>query len=480
MLLVILIDILVLAALVYVKSRRGFEATLPLAAFFLITFPEESKISLFGLFDVTTQRFVTLLLISLSFGSRNQPGTLARHMPLSLWIGAIAFWWTLATLNSIAFVDSLKALFSLILDYFAIYVLYVRHLSKVQTLRSIFFAVACGLIVCSVFGTIEAYGNWSVVSMFPAESHRFGSSGGLYLDDARGLRVQSTFGHPILFGSALAMGIPMTLYLLATSKSRMQSRILWIGLLFMFTSIFKTSSRGPWLALAGSLVPFLFFGRRQIRKYIVIISILAVTVVIIRPGVWKTIWDDYVSTVDNHSSQGESYVYRYELYRLVIDKLDESPAHAIWGYGPQSFPYLHLSGTINGRGMEFVSCDSSIAALLVETGYMGLALMGTMFLYVLIFTIRTASRSSHANGQLCILFFVNLLAFYFEMTNVAILGWGQQTVLLWVIIAMIMSYPRLLRHSQRESSSDVSDTEEVALVFEPLAGQRNSARLSLP
>lgn len=443
MILVIFIDLIVLASLIFVSMRKGLEDALPMAACFLIFFPEEAKLQT-GLFDITTQRFITIVLLLLSMQQKGSALGPIRKMPLKGGIIAIALWWTVSTLFSISFMDSLKALLSLLLDYLAIYYLFAKHITSVNTIRRIMYGVVGGLILCSFFGALEAYANWSIISIFPTESHRFGSSGALYVDDARGLRVQSTFGHPILFGSALAMGIPLALYLIANTKTARRKTFLWIGLLLMFLSIFKASSRGPWIALVLSLVPFLFFGQRQTRKYILVICMLTVGVLIGMSGVRETLWNDYLATVDDHSSQGESYQYRYVLYRLVEDKLDESPDRALWGYGPQSFPFLHLTGFINGRGMNFVSCDSSLAALLVETGYVGFALMCLFLAYVLYAALRTAIRIGSPNNQICMLFVVNLAAFYFEMTNVAILGWGQQSIYLWSVIAMTMIFPTLV------------------------------------
>ena len=466
MILVIVLDILAVLALLYVCARKGFEQTLPLAAFLLIVFPEESKVPIMGLFDVTTQRLVTLVLLSLALAVGSRGDSPPRRAPLKLWIIAIVLWWAVATLNSIAFTDSLKALLSLLLDYLVIYFIFVKYVSSVATLRRILFGVVSGLVVCSVFGVIEAYGNWSVIALFPTEIHRFAASGSLYVDDARGIRIQSTFGHPILFGSALAMGIPMALYLLANETRRARKVFLWIGLLLMFASIFKTSSRGPWIALGLSICPFVFLGQKKMRKYILTICFLAGLVLVVRPGVWETIWNDYISTVDEHSSQGQSYQYRYELYSLVMQKLDESPGRAIWGYGPQSFPYLHLSGTIDGRGMAFVSCDSSIAALLAETGYVGLAGMGLFLSYILLTAFRGYKQLPFPRNQVCLLIFANLSAFYFEMTNVAILGWGQQTILLWVLIAMTVIYPALPEETEQvifqDSASEWGQDDEVS------------------
>ena len=448
MLLVLLIDLIALVLLVRRSAGRGVENALPTAAFFLILLPEEAKVPIAGLFDITSQRFVTLVLLGLVLTQKKAAGRSYLPMPIQGTVIAISLWWALSASASVALTESLKALLALLLDYLTIYYIFATNISSLQTIRRVLVGSVAGLFVSSVFGVIEAYGGWSVVSLFPTEIHRFGASGGLYLDDARGIRIQSTFGHPILFGSALALGIPITLYLLSNVKKKTERLWLWSGLLLMFVCIFKTSSRGPWLALGSSLMLFLVFGSKQLKKYVAVIVLLAITAVIVRPGVGQTLLDDYLSTVDDHSSQGQSYQYRYALYELVMQKLALDPARMVWGYGQQSFPYLHLSGTIDGRGMEFVSCDSSIAALLVETGYAGLLLMGSFLLYVLFIAGWTYKSLKQPYDQLPLLFFANLSAFYFEMTNVAILGWGQQTIMLWMTMALTLIYPRLVSQQQ--------------------------------
>jgi O-antigen ligase len=355
----------------------------------------------------------------------------------------VGLWWTIATADSINFMASFKALLSLFLDYFTVYVIFAKRISNEKTLGKLVGGAVDGLIVLCVFGMLEAYKQWSVVSLFPTMFHRFGESGTLYVDDARGLRIQSTFGHPILFGSALAMGIPMLLHLLTGAQSRGRRLWLWFGLMLMFICIFKTSSRGPWIALLASLLLCFLFGQSRMRKYLMTLVAIATIAMVIRPGVWETIQNDYGATVDDHSSQGESYIYRFELYRLVMQRVGEDPTRLLWGYGPQSFTDLHLVGSINGRFMRFVSCDSSFAALLAETGYVGLASMTLLLFYPLLFAFRTYRRMEGANQQLCLVLVTAMITFLFQMTNVAILGWGQQTILLWIVVAMTMTFPAI-------------------------------------
>lgn len=445
MILVLILDFIVVVTLLSVAMRKDFNATLPVAAFFLVIFPEESKFSIGGLFDITTQRVVVLTLFFLLLVVAKRRGGSPEKLPLRGWIVLLIVWWTLSTLNSIAFADSAKSLLALMLDYIAVYVIFAKYVPDVETVKKVLFGMASGVIVCSVFGVIEAYGHWSVISLFPVEIHRFGVSGDLYEDMARGLRVQSTFGHPILFGTALALAIPMTLYLISLAHRGRRRTFLWVGILLMFTCIFKTSSRGPWMALAASLALLLFFGRGKIKKYMAVITLLTLTVLVLRPGVWETIWNDYVATVNPTSYQGQSYQYRYELYSLVSERLDQSFDRMLVGFGPQSFPKLHLTGTINGRTMSFASCDSAFAELWAETGYIGVLIVCLMLAVVIFRTVRSARSLPSPDNRLCLLFFVNLTAFCFEMTNAEIFGWGQQTIMFWIVIALTSIYPTLVR-----------------------------------
>jgi hypothetical protein len=104
--------------------------------------------------------------------------------------------------------------------------------------------------------------------------------------------------------------------------------------------------------------------------------------------------------------------------------------------------------------MRFVSCDSSFAALLAETGYVGLASMSLLLFYPLLFAFRTCRRMEGANQQLCLVLVTSLMTFLFQMTNVAILGWGQQTILFWIVIAMTMTFPAICAREIEQNGSE--------------------------
>jgi hypothetical protein len=70
MVLVILIDVVLLAGLVYLTVTKGLEGALPFFVFVTILVPGESAIPLPGLFGLTAQRFAVgvLILLYVVFG----------------------------------------------------------------------------------------------------------------------------------------------------------------------------------------------------------------------------------------------------------------------------------------------------------------------------------------------------------------------------------------------------------------------------
>jgi hypothetical protein len=459
--LVITLDLLVIASLCVSVFRRGFEETLPLAAFLVVLFPSESQIPIPGLFELTTQRIIVVVLLCLYLSSRKKksPADLSSNkLPLRFLILAQIAWMTVATLNSFVFTVSLKTLLSQLLDYYLAFYIFGKSISSVKTVNKILTGIVAAMFICSVFGVIEARQGWSILSIFPAPTHPFGTDlGG---ENYRGVRIQSTFSHPILYGAALAMAIPMALYLISLAKTTKQKVFLWGAVLLMFMNIYKTGSRGPWLAAVMSLVLLVVLGRGLMRRYVIVIVLLAATTLIVRPGVWDTISSLYGATLDPESPQGESYQWRYALYDLAFQHLNHDLGRAVWGYGPESFSYLGWQGVFDvgefkGKTVTFTSCDSSIAQLMIETGYVGLLIVALMLLTVGIITLRNCFRLPKPANNLCVVLFANICAFCFMMTNVAIWGWGQQTYMLWVIVAIAMIYPRLIR---AETISDGKQT----------------------
>jgi hypothetical protein len=442
MTLVLAIDAVVTLLILGCAYRKGLERTLPLIAFLLMLFPYESQITLTGFFDLTTQRLIVVLTFVLYLFSSEIKEK--RKLPLKYTILFLMAWMLIASANSVVVVTSVKAVLSQFIDFFLIYYIFAKSISKTETVRKIMYGFVSSVTVLSVFGIPEIYSEsgWTVMNWFPSVYHRFEDLAGSAGD--RGERVQTTFGHPILYGAALAMAIPMALYLISISKTLWQKVFLWTATALMFFNLYKTTSRGPWMAAALSMTVVLLSGGKQMRRYVLAIGVLAVIILIARPGIWLTISNLASLTMSNDSIQGASYQWRYALYDLAFLHLNHDFWRALWGYGPESFYFLGWQAYFLGSLVTFRSCDSSFAALMIETGYVGFLLAISVFVFAALKALRYSLKIPQPANLPCVVLFVNLCAFIFQMTNVEILGWGQQTYMAWIVVAMAMIYPSLL------------------------------------
>jgi hypothetical protein len=211
----------------------------------------------------------------------------------------------------------------------------------------------------------------------------------------------------------------------------------------MFLNLYKTSSRGPWIAAIIGLALSLLFGNRSMRLGVLLICLSAVTILVTRPGVWTTITNLYRETINPDTAQGESYQWRWALYSIAFERLNNDIGRALVGFGPESFFYLRWHGTFGGRTVIFESCDSSIAALMIETGYVGMILTVLLPIRALSLAHKHLTNLRASSDPLPKVIGISIIVFSFMMTNVLIFGWGQQSFLFWILLSMIAIYPQL-------------------------------------
>lgn len=440
--LILLIDLIAVIGLFKIARSSGVEAALPFATFMIVLVPIESSISL-GLFELTTQRLIiaVLVVLYLCWGRHETWPREGLPLPLKVLILIHVSWCALSTVNSVVPLMSVKKAISVIVEYYALYFIYWRMLSKTETIQKILFAIVCALVICSAFGAFEAYGADNVLSYFPRAGHHFDMNA----ETDREIRVQSTYDHPILFGAALAMGITIALYLISITRRSWKLVFLWVGLMLMFLNIYKTSSRGPWLDVILALLLFLVLSRGGLRKYVLIIGLLSVAAMVIRPGIWATVKGIYDNSFDMNTSTGTSYQYRYALQNAVRSKLLQSPGRAMWGYGLESFYDLQLEADFLGKPHLFLSCDSSWSELMIETGFVGLAIIIMVLVKPLWHAFGDYRRLPRMEKDVSLLLGVNLIVFYFQMYSVGMYSWGQNGYTLWILIAMTFAYSRCRR-----------------------------------
>jgi len=355
MLFVCLIDLIVSISIIWIASRRSLEGALPCAAFAFTLLPPDAQLSL-GFFQLTPQRVVILTLVVLYWVLPKRGGSNSTTRLALRGLIVLNILWSLVSIgNSIVPVMSIKKLLSQGMEYYLVYVVCSKTITQVRTIHKMLIAMVAAVVVCSLFGAVEVYGGWSVMQMLPSVQHVFGTSGGIAVDTERGVRVSSTFEHPILFGAALAMAITMAVYLQTIAKSRAQRLCLWTAVCLMFVNIYKTGSRGPWLALGMGLVIMFVLGQYRMRRTVLLFAFLITVALVLRPGVADSVLGIYRNSLDPNTAEYSSYQYRYALTHAAVDLLAKNPSRAVWGYGLESFYSLHLKGDFGGQMNEFLS-----------------------------------------------------------------------------------------------------------------------------
>lgn len=464
MLLILILDAAIISVLLYIAVTKSLEAALPFATFCCVLLPATARLDI-GAFELSMQRVVVMVLLGL-FLTRSQQDkcdSLIKPPPL-LWIMvAQVLWCVISTANSVVPLMSVKKLLAEVAEYYLLYHIYVKTITSIRTIHRILFAMVGAVFVCSLFGAVEAYTSWSVLSLFPSngESRIAQLLGVTFGPDGR---VASTFPHAILFGAALVIAITVALYLTSVAESRGSKYLLSIAILLMFLNLYKTVSRGPWFGLVLAFILLLTLGPRQIKKYQAAIIALCLAVLIIRPGVWDTIRNLYSETFDYSSFdtsavRGLSFDYRFALKHVAEQALDKDFSRALWGYGMESFSYLGLKGNLAGHEYPFLSCDSTWIEFMVETGYIGLVLIALLLLAPAWMAWRTYRRARGPDRYLIITLFICMIAYYFMMLSVDMYAWGQEGYMLWILIALSVVCGELnelkqsgLRHCELDNS----------------------------
>jgi hypothetical protein len=448
MFIILFIDLAVVVSLV-VASRKRLEDALPLFCFYLVLMPHESRVVVPGLFDLSTERvaMLTVLVIFLTRHKRMNSDPIPMKHLMYLHIGFLLC----STFYSLSVVTSVKQLIGQMVEYYLLYYMLLRAISDVRTVYKIVYFMMIAMGLCCIFGLFEAYASWSILQIFPSDLWTtYRRNDPLYIEAGRGLRVRSTFPHPILFGDALAMSIPLALYLLSMWKNRLQRFALWAVLLLMFWGIYRTSSRGPWIVVGVSCVLLFLLVENRTRKYLTVMAVLTLIVLVARPGIRQTILDLYQSTQDASSPIGSSYDYRHALMDAIRNAVSKEPGRAIFGYGLGTFRELGLEISFMNRVQRWFTCDNNWAAFLYETGYGGLLIVGTLLFKPLLMTLRSYQRLPRPERYFSGVLFISLTSFCFSLWSVAGYSWGQQAFIAWILISLSVVYPRLVRRDRHK------------------------------
>ena len=451
---IVIIGLVVLT--VQILFRRDFDKGVAAAVFFLILLPNEVQIEMPGALPELTGHRMVLLMLLANMLPRLQRISLTPVSRLLFLLGLIAVCRLFSLATAIDSAASLKVLFSFIIETGLYFVLIAGALNQRRTIEFVAWSSLLALVLIAGIGTIEKYTGRNLAAMIVP--------GMIYSP----IEVTATFRHRILFGYAMAMGLPLALALRGTPEDGRWKRWLpRIGMLLLPAACYFGNSRGPWVGCAMAGVAMGILGGRPMRRKLMWLGILAVFVLAVRPGTYDTIVSLWHQSFDKSTIKGRSTDYRLVLWKIAYDELTKSPDTALFGYGGHSTETLDVSKYFDrgagglADGLGYTSWDSQYASNFMQYGFLGFGLEVILYLSVLGMLVKTWRQSNEEDREFAAALGVTALVFFWAMATVAIFN-QQLYYLFWTVVAIAGRFhsvtapaglhPELDEESQMEAS----------------------------
>ena len=375
--------------------------------------------------NITIHRFI--LGIMLVFWLKNS--SISKPLGNVPCLGIIMAWLFSTTLSlfvTVDFVFSLKIFLSLTIEGFLFFYIVSSSLrNKNEGIRLLKYA-ASAMVLVALVAIVERQFGLNPVDLFVPHYERLEK----YDRD-----VLSTYPHRILFGAAMGMALPLYFAFI-----ELQKRKKWLpalAVILVLLAGYYSFSRGPWLGMGLALFLLTLFAPLHIKRFLVFALVCVALAIPFNPGVRQTIKDKVTDTLDTDSFKGETYQYRWELWRIAFREVVKSPKRFLFGYGPGSGEILIFETELSYSGdvRDVWSWDNHYACQLLETGFTGLALLVLLHLWILkrLMAIRSRLDQRDAFVVLCVI--VSVLVYYFTHTNVKIFA-PQLNFLFWSLFAV--------------------------------------------
>jgi O-antigen ligase len=379
-----------------------------------------------GLANATIHRITLVLLL---VGWMRQPALQGaiRQVPLRR---LFTFWLAVGSLSLVGAVDpmlSLRRYLSFILEVYVLYLLLSMSIRTAAQAIGVVRSVFLGLTLVAAIAIVERNTGFNPLAWMNSAAVALVSD----------TDVVSTMDHRILMGAGMAMGWPLGLGLLRFETGAPRRRaLLWVAIAMLIASCYWSTSRGPWLAsvIAGAGLVALLPGKS--RGPLLLVAALTAGVLVAMPGVRETLTMRTENTFAVDTLKHNTFMYRLELWKIAFAAISTSPWRFLFGKGPGAAGDSDLDWTLSYSGSDLAvwSWDNHYAALLYDTGILGLLSFMLLLSAVLVGLLRLRSQVDGLRKDLLSCIAVSSLAFIFIMSNVFIFA-PQLNYIFWSLAA---------------------------------------------
>ena len=239
-------------------------------------------------------------------------------------------------------------------------------------------------------------------------------------------RMDSLFGHPIIYGSILIFGFWMTLYLFKSTLLRIVFNI------YIVMGLLSTRSRSAWIALALMVVVFLIksssdkLNKKKIYFLIFYIAVgIAFTFTPQFESIYESIFSRFSGTMESASATQRLGSYAYIFLRLISG----NPIHIFFGYGEGAANNVMEMTTITLT--SFATTDCQYLTILYNYGLIGLLMIISFGIKLIKSYFKTVCDKEQEMLILCILGGGYITAIFYD-----IYGWLSISTLLMLFVGI--------------------------------------------
>jgi putative inorganic carbon (HCO3(-)) transporter len=280
----------------------------------------------------------------------------------------------------------LLILFNSIFVYFIAY--YFISGKKLEDIvwKVLFFAS----FLSSVYGIFQFFG---MEIIWPTNVNPFGN------------RCVATFGNPNFLSSFLVLLIPLGIYKITHSGSKLFDRYFYlISTIFMIFALVCTMTRSSWVGFIVSLT--VYFGmfliykakdRKKVFKKFFIAGLILISILAISPF-GKSLKSRLVETF-TFTQQNKSIYQRLLIWHSSKDMFMDNKIIGVgWGMFESNFPfyqskYLTIKDYVEYR-THANNCHNEILEILTQVGIVGFLAYFLFYLFLFVYLFKTINRDS--------------------------------------------------------------------------------------
>jgi O-Antigen ligase len=260
------------------------------------------------------------------------------------------------------------------------------------------------------------------------------------------LRAQGIFPHPLVYGAALAVMLPVAIVRGLTTTGR-RRLLAGVACCFIALGILAGSERGPWAGALVAVVILMLFLHGKRRLAIVGVVTLAAVALALSPEGGKV--GTLVSGVFNPRGSGETAGYTVEYREKLLAASTAFAESHPFGTGPGLAHELDFLAIVGGNRTNLAeSIDNAYAKYAVEIGPVGLALFLLWLGSVLLAAWRARRHPDDELASLATAILAGEVAMLVTSTTVATFSWAQLAAIFWILVGITMAIGSLRYQSE--------------------------------